>query len=152
MGRKSAGILVFRKTKNRIEVLLAHPGGPFWAKKDMSSWSIPKGEYEDDEDAFNAASREFNEETGFKAAGEFLRLEPVKQPGGKIISAWAVEGDFDASTMKSNLFSLEWPVKSGIFREFPEIDRIEWFDLETARQKILKGQIPFIENLERLLR
>ena len=152
MGRKSAGILVFRKTKNRIEVLLAHPGGPFWAKKDMSSWSIPKGEYEDEEDAFTAANREFNEETGFKAAGEFLRLEPVKQPGGKIISVWAVEGDFDASTMKSNLFSLEWPVKSGKFREFPEIDRTEWFDLETARQKILKGQIPFIDNLERLLR
>jgi predicted NUDIX family NTP pyrophosphohydrolase len=151
MGRKSAGILVFRKTKNLYEVLLAHPGGPFWAKKDLNSWSVPKGEYDDAEDAFAAAKREFTEETGFKADGEFFKLDPVKQPGGKIVSVWAVEGDFDAALLESNLFSLEWPVKSGKFREFPEIDRAEWFDFESARHKILKGQIPILDNLENLL-
>lgn len=152
MALKSAGILVFRKRNGIYEVLLAHPGGPFWARKDLSSWSVPKGEYGDEEDAFAAAKREFKEETGFFIDGEFIKLEPVRQPGGKIVAAWAVEGDFDASKINSNFFILEWPIKSGKFREFPEIDRAEWFDFESARQKILKGQLPILDNLEILLK
>jgi predicted NUDIX family NTP pyrophosphohydrolase len=151
MPKKSAGVLVYRKTKEEYEVLLVHPGGPFWARKDLNSWSIPKGEFEDDEEPIDAAKREFEEETGFKIEGKFIELNPVKQPSGKLIYSWAVEGDIDASEVKSNLFKMEWPPRSGAFKEFPEIDRAEWFDFETAKQKVLSGQIPILENLKRIL-
>ena len=150
MGKKSAGILVFRK-KEEYEFLLAHPGGPFWAKKDLNSWSIPKGEFDDDEEALSAAKREFLEETGFPISGEFIKLEPVKQAGGKTIYIWAVQSDLDASAVRSNSFRMEWPIKSGIFKEFPEIDRAAWYNYRIASEKILKGQLPFLENLVRIL-
>jgi predicted NUDIX family NTP pyrophosphohydrolase len=152
MPKKSAGILVYRKTKEEYEILLVHPGGPFWAKKDMNSWSIPKGEFEDDEEPLAAAKREFEEETGFKIEGEFIELNPVKQPGGKLIYSWSVEGDINASEVKSNLFKMEWPPRSGAFKEFPEIDRAEWFSFKTAKQKIITGQIPIVENLRNKLK
>jgi predicted NUDIX family NTP pyrophosphohydrolase len=152
MPKKSAGILPFRRTKNEYEFLLVHPGGPFWAKKDLNSWSVPKGEFNEDEDSFAAAKREFHEETGKIAEGKFIRLEPVKQLGGKIIYTWAVEMDLDVSNFESNLFEMEWPPKSGINREFPEVDRAQWFSIEAARQKIVQGQIPIIENLIRIIK
>jgi predicted NUDIX family NTP pyrophosphohydrolase len=151
MAKKSAGILVYHKNSEKYEVLLVHPGGPFWAKKDLNSWSLPKGEFEDEEDPFSAAKREFEEETGFPIKGEFIDLNPVKQPSGKIIYSWAVKGEIDANNVKSNLFKMEWPPRSGAIKEFPEIDRAEWFDLETAEQKIISGQIPIIENLKKIL-
>jgi len=151
MQKKSAGILVYRKTKEVYEVLLVHPGGPFWAKKDLNSWSIPKGEFEDDEEPLGAAKREFEEETGFRIEGEFIEQLPVKQPSGKLIYSWAVEGDIDAFKVKSNLFKMEWPPRSGTFKEFPEIDRAEWFSFEAAQQKIISGQIPILENLKIIL-
>ena len=151
MPKKSAGILVYHKNKEEYEVLLVHPGGPFWAKKDLNSWSIPKGEFEDDEEPLGAAKREFEEETGFKIEGEFIEQPPVKQPSGKLIYSWAVEGDIDASKVKSNLFKMEWPPRSGAFKEFPEIDRAEWFSFVTAEQKIVYGQIPILENLKIIL-
>ncbi len=151
MPKKSAGILVYRKTREEYEVLLVHPGGPFWAKKDLNSWSVPKGEFEDDEEPLTAAKREFKEETGFISNGEFIKLDPVKQPSGKLIYSWAVEGDFDTAQVISNLFELEWPPKSGLFKEFPEIDRAEWFTFETAKKKILSGQVPILDNLQRML-
>lgn len=152
MPRKSAGILVFKKIKDGLGILLVHPGGPFWSKKDLNSWSVPKGEFDENEEAFDAARREFKEETGFLPEGEFIRLEPVKQAGGKLVYTWAVEGDIDVSMIKSNLFKMEWPPKSGKFKEFPEIDRAEWFPIETAKTKIIKGQIPILENLEKLIK
>jgi predicted NUDIX family NTP pyrophosphohydrolase len=152
MPKKSAGILVYRKTTEEYEVLLVHPGGPFWAKKDLNSWSIPKGEFEDGEEPLAASKREFEEETGFNIEGEFIELRQVKQPSGKVIYTWAVEGDIDISMVKSNLFELEWPPRSGSFKEFPEIDRAEWFDFETAKQKILSGQIPILDNLQEKLK
>jgi predicted NUDIX family NTP pyrophosphohydrolase len=151
MVKTSAGILVYKNIQESIVILLVHPGGPFWAKKDLNSWSVPKGEFNESEDPFEAAKREFSEETGFLPEGEFIRLETVKQPGGKIIHTWAVNGDFDVSGLKSNLFTMEWPPKSGRSKEFPEIDRAEWFAVETAKLKIVKGQIPIIENLEFIL-
>lgn len=151
MSKKSAGILVYRNNHGETEVLLVHPGGPFWANKDLNAWSVPKGEFEESEDPFNAAIREFIEETGFLPEGEFISLESVKQPGGKLIYTWAVTGDFDASIAKSNLFKMEWPPKSGTLKEFPEADKAAWFNLETAKTKIIKGQIPVLENLKLLL-
>jgi predicted NUDIX family NTP pyrophosphohydrolase len=151
MPKTSAGILVYKYIQESVAILLVHPGGPFWAKKDLNSWSVPKGEYNEPEDAFEAAKREFIEETGFLPDGEFIRLETVKQPGGKIVHTWAVKGDFDVTEMKSNLFSMEWPPKSGKLKEFPEIDRAEWFNVESAKLKIIKGQIPIIESLEMIL-
>jgi predicted NUDIX family NTP pyrophosphohydrolase len=151
MTKKSAGILVYRKNAEEYEVLLVHPGGPFWVKKDLNSWSLPKGEFEDEEEPLTAAKREFEEETGFSVEGEFIELTPVKQPSGKLIYSWAVKGDLDASIVKSNLFKMEWPPRSGVYREFPEIDRAEWFDFETAEQKIISGQIPIIENIKKIL-
>ena len=127
-----------------------HPGGPFWAKKDAGAWSIPKGEFET-EQPLVAAMREFEEETGLKISGDFIELKPVKQKGGKIVYAWAVEADFDASDIQSNMFKLEWPPKSGVIREFPEVDRAAWFDLETARLKILASQAGLIEQLQEFL-
>jgi predicted NUDIX family NTP pyrophosphohydrolase len=150
MGKKSAGILAFRKT-DEYQFLLAHPGGPFWAGKDQGAWSVPKGEIEEEEDFLDAAVREFKEETGLTVSGNFLNLDPVKQPGGKTIYIWAVEGDPDISGFRSNMFKMEWPVKSGKFREFPEMDKAGWFNLATARMKILKGQLPILEDLAQIL-
>ena len=147
MSKKSAGLLLFRETAAGLEVLLVHPGGPFWAKKDDGSWSIPKGEFEDGEEPLAAAKREFEEEMGVPAAGEFIPLKPLKQPSGKLVFAWAVRSDFDPSRLKSNMFSMEWPPKSGRQREFPEVDKAAWFGMETARRKILKGQESFLDQL-----
>jgi predicted NUDIX family NTP pyrophosphohydrolase len=151
MPQRSAGILLFRRTGPEPEVLLVHPGGPFWAKKDEGAWSIPKGLYEADEDPLAAAKREFAEETGFTPDGDFIALGPFKQPGGKVVSAWAVEGEFDLAGFRSNSFSMEWPPKSGRRQEFPETDRAAWFHPEEALRKILKGQAPIVAALlERL--
>lgn len=147
MAKTSAGILMFRRRGDGIEVLLVHPGGPFWAKKDEGAWSIPKGEYEDGEDAFSAATREFEEETGVAVDGEFTELTQLKQPSGKRVSAWALEGECDATSMRSNTFTMEWPPKSGRQAEFPEVDRAAWFGLATARRKLHRGQVPFIDEL-----
>jgi predicted NUDIX family NTP pyrophosphohydrolase len=151
MARNSAGILMYRRRRGIVEVLLAHPGGPFWARKDLGAWSIPKGEFEPDEDSLAAAKREFEEETGLSVTGEFIPLAPIKQSGGKIVHIWAVEGDCDASAIKSNTFMIEWPPRSGRQQEFPEIDRAEWFSLAAAKEKITKGQRGFIEELQRIL-
>ena len=147
MPKESAGLLVFRRTPGGLEVLLAHPGGPFWAKKDEGAWSIPKGELAAGEDPLAAALREFEEETGVIIAGTPLALQPVRQPSGKIIRAWALEGDLDPATVKSNTFSLEWPPRSGRQQEFPEIDRVAWLPVEEARRKIVPGQVPLLEQL-----
>ena len=147
MVQRSAGLLMFRRAENAAEVLLVHPGGPFWAKKDDGAWSIPKGLYDDDEDALTAAKREFAEETGLLPKGEFTALGEFKQPSGKRISAWAFEGAFNLAAFKSNMFTMEWPPKSGRMRDFPEADRAGWFDRQEALVKILKGQRPIIEAL-----
>jgi len=149
--KNSAGILLHRLRGSGIEVFLVHPGGPFWAKKDAGAWSIPKGEFEAGEDPLEAAKREFKEETGFAVAGNFIELTPVKQPGGKVVYAWAVMGDCEADSIKSNTFSLEWPPRSGKRKEFPEVDRAGWFTPEVAREKILKGQLNFLEELKRMI-
>jgi predicted NUDIX family NTP pyrophosphohydrolase len=146
MPKHSAGLLLYRR-REVLEVFLVHPGGPFWAGKDTGAWSIPKGEYAPGEDPLAAAQREFHEETGQTAAGEFLPLSPLRQPSGKIIHAWAVAGDCDPDAIRSNTFSLEWPPRSGRLQEFPEVDRAAWFTLETARVKIIKGQAGFLEEL-----
>ena len=150
MAKRSAGLLIYRFRQEALEVLLVHPGGPFWAKKNEGAWSIPKGEYAEDEDPFAAAKREFKEETGFDASGEFRFLATIRQPSGKIVSAWAVEGDLDAERIRSNTFTMEWPPKSGKQAEFPEVDRAGWFGVDQARTKILKGQRGFLDALERL--
>jgi predicted NUDIX family NTP pyrophosphohydrolase len=141
--------MLFRERAAGVEVLLVHPGGPFWAKKDDGSWSIPKGEFADDEEPLGAAKREFEEEMGIPPSGDLIPLEPLKQPSGKLVFAWALRSDFDPSRLRSNMFSMEWPPKSGKQEEFPEVDRAEWFELEAARLKILKGQAPFIDQLLR---
>lgn len=151
MSKKSAGILIYRWNGSKYEVLLVHPGGPFWAKKDLNSWSIPKGEFSNDEDPFSAAKREFKEETGFVIEGDFIDLGTVKQAGGKLVFCWAIESDIDCSKVKSNLFKIEWPMKSGRFQEFPEIDKACWFTFEMAKEKILKGQLPFLVHLSQIL-
>ena len=142
---------MYRFRDSQLEVFLVHPGGPFWSKKDDGAWSIPKGEYADDEEPFSVAKREFTEETGYKADGEFIPLKPIKQPGRKIISAWAVEGDCDAARIRSNSFTMEWPPRSGRQAEFPEVDRADWFSITRAKQKILKGQGGFLEELCEIL-
>jgi predicted NUDIX family NTP pyrophosphohydrolase len=152
MPRYSAGLLLYRQRDGSVEVFLVHHGGPFWENKDLGAWSIPKGEYDPDrEDALETAKREFHEETGHTISGEFIPLQTVKQPGGKVVSAWMIEGDCDASSARSNTFSMEWPPKSGKWQKFPEVDRAEWFDLATAKEKILKGQVGFLDELERTL-
>ncbi|MGC4043200.1 MAG: NUDIX domain-containing protein [Armatimonas sp.] len=152
MPKYSAGLLLYRKQGDTVEVFLVHPGGPYWEGKDLGAWSIPKGEYDPaTEDALEAAKREFEEETGFVAStlrGELMALQTRKQPSGKMVSAWLVEGDCDALAAKSNTFAMQWPPNSGQWQRFPEVDRAEWFDLATARQKILKGQVGFIDELE----
>ena len=147
MRKTSAGILPYRRRAGRLEVLLVHPGGPFWARKDLGSWSIAKGEYEEGEDPFQAALREFFEETGYQPAGPFLPLMRRRQPGGKLIDAWATESDCDSSSMISNTFSMEWPKGSGRLQEFPEVDRAEWFDILEAARRILPGQRGFLDEL-----
>ena len=147
MPRKSAGLLLYRRGSDRLEVLLVHPGGPFWARKDDGAWSIPKGEFADGEDPLDAAIREFQEETGQRPSGEFIPLTPLKQAGGKLVYAWALRADFDPATLASNTFSMEWPPKSGKLRDFPEVDRAEWFTMDVARGKILKGQAAFLDQL-----
>jgi len=147
MSKKSAGILLYR-TKNKIlEVLLVHPGGPFWLKKDEGAWTIPKGELNADEEPFDAAIREMKEETGIILKGNFIELTPAKQKGGKLVYAWAKEQDVDLSEIKSNEFEIEWPPKSGKKRFFPEIDKGAWFDIKNAKEKINSGQLLLIEEL-----
>jgi predicted NUDIX family NTP pyrophosphohydrolase len=149
--KQAAGILLYRRGRTGLEVLLAHPGGPLWARKDAASWTLPKGQFTDGELPLDAAKREFEEEMGTAPSGDFQPLGTVKQPSGKIIHAWTAESDFDTTTVKSNLFSMQWPPKSGRMGEFPEVDRAGWFSIEEARAKIIKGQAPFLERLLALL-
>jgi predicted NUDIX family NTP pyrophosphohydrolase len=143
---QSAGLLVYQKAAGRLLVFLVHPGGPFWAKKDLGAWSIPKGELAEGEDALAAARREFSEETGQSVDGDFRELTPCRQKGGKIVRAWAVEGDADEAVV-SNMFEMEWPPKSGRRQSFPEVDRAAWFTLDEARARINPGQLPILDEL-----
>lgn len=153
MPKRSAGILLYRRRGETVEVLLAHPGGPFWMRKDDGAWSIPKGEYEEGEDPLAAARREFSEETGFaELPGPFVALGEIRQGGGKVVTAWAAEGEFDPATLRSNTFTLEWPPRSGKLQEFAEIDRAAWFPRDAAAAKILKGQHEFLKRLDAALR
>jgi len=147
MKKRSAGILMFKRAGDDVYLLLVHPGGPFWARKDIGAWSIPKGEYAEPEDPLTAARREFEEETGMQLKSPVVALGELIQPNGKIVTAYATEGDFDPATLKSNLFEMEWPPRSGYRRSFPEVDRAEWFLPADAREKILRGQIEFINRL-----
>lgn len=142
---------MYRKKNHGVEVFLVHPGGPFWAKKDIGAWSMPKGEFAPDENPLDAALREFQEETGSPAMGNFVALTPRRQPSGKTIFAWAFEGDIDADQIVSNTFTMEWPPHSGNMQEYPEVDRAGWFSLDEAKQKIIKGQVGFIEELGQIL-
>jgi predicted NUDIX family NTP pyrophosphohydrolase len=148
MAKISAGILLFRRRPPDLEVMLVHPGGPFWAKKDLGAWSIPKGLADEGENLLAAAKREFLEETGMVVDGDFLNLGAHKQPSGKTIAAWGCEGDFDPALLKSNTFSLEWPPRSGKTAEFPEVDRAAWFSIDEALMKINKGQKPIVAALK----
>ena len=147
MPKTSAGLLLFRRKSDRIEVLLVHPGGPLWTKKDDGAWSIPKGEIAPGEDPLRAAQREFEEELGSPVSGEFVPLTPIRQASGKMVHAWAVEADFDPSTFKSGSFSMEWPPRSGRQQNFPEVDRAQWFSIEDATRKINKAQIALLDQL-----
>ncbi|BBZ11597.1 NUDIX domain-containing protein [Mycobacterium branderi] len=148
MPKLSAGLLLYRVRDGVVEVLIGHPGGPFWARKDEGAWSIPKGEYVEGDDPWVAAQREFEEELGLQVpAGPRIDFDPLKQPSGKVITAFAVEGDLDVTDAHSNTFELEWPKGSGTIKEFPEIDRVGWFPVEQARVKLLKGQRPFLDLL-----
>ncbi|MFA5260395.1 MAG: NUDIX domain-containing protein [Candidatus Omnitrophota bacterium] len=147
MPKQSAGILLYRRRGQGWEILLAHPGGPFWANKDLHVWSIPKGEFTPEENGLEAARREFLEETGFPAPGPFIPLTPLKQPSGKVIYAWAAEGSCDPSGIKSNTCWVEWPPRSGRQIEIPEIDRVGWFNPDSAREKIAPGQAGFMDEL-----
>jgi predicted NUDIX family NTP pyrophosphohydrolase len=147
-GARSAGLLLFRQTGGELEVLLVHPGGPFWAKRDLGAWSIPKGEYSEDEEPLAAARREFAEELGTAAPeGEALALGEIRQKSGKVVTAWAIAGDLDPEGITSNTFTMEWPPKSGRTREFPEVDRAQWFGLEEARERINPGQASLLDRL-----
>jgi len=149
--KTSAGVLLYRRSAAGLQVFLVHPGGPFWAKRDSGAWTVPKGEIDADEEMLEAAKREFREETGTRVDGAFVELAPVRQPSGKMVYAWAVEGDIDASSIDSNTFSIEWPPKSGRIREFPEVDRGGWFTLDEARDKLLAGQLPLLDQLIRII-
>lgn len=151
-GKRSAGILLFRRSETGVEVLLGHMGGPFWARKDAGGWSVPKGELEPDEAPEAAARREFQEELGLPVpAGELLELGEIKQSGGKVVTAWALEGDLDPDAVVPGTFEMEWPRGSGRMKEFPEIDRAGWFEPEQAREKLVAGQRPFLDRLADLL-
>jgi len=147
MAERSAGLMLYRRGQGGLEVLLVHPGGPFWAKKDDGAWSIPKGIQGKGEDAPAAARREFEEETGLAPSGELVALGEFRQPAGKIVSAYAVEGEFDPAALNSNRFSIEWPPRSGRMRDFPEVDRAAWFSPEEANRKLLRGQVPILAAL-----
>lgn len=147
MPRQSAGILLYRRTGEEPEFFLVHPGGPFWSKKDLNAWSIPKGEFDQGEEPLDTAVREFEEETGIRITGNFLNLTPIRQKSGKTVHCFACEGDIDPSSVKSNSFEMEWPPKSGKKQSFPEVDRAEWFGVETALQKVLEAQGAFIKEL-----
>lgn len=151
MPKIAAGLLLFRRRSAGLEVLLAHPGGPFWARKDLGAWSIPKGEIDPGEDPVAAARREFREEIGLDVSGPMFPLGERKQPGGKLVKIWAAEGDFEPSQLRSNTFELEWPKGSGRVRTFPEVDRAQWFELPEARRYILPGQAPFLDALVAVL-
>jgi len=148
--RQSAGLLLYRR-RGTLQVFLVHAGGPFWAGKDAHAWSIPKGEFADGEEPLQAAKREFAEETGLAVEGEFMALTPVKQPGGKTVHAWALEADCDPAAVRSNTFAIEWPPRSGRTQAFPEVDRADWFPLPVAREKIHKGQVRLLDELETLV-
>jgi predicted NUDIX family NTP pyrophosphohydrolase len=150
MAKASAGLLLYRGLGARIEVLLVHPGGPYWAKRDLGAWSIPKGEAEPGEDLLARAQVELREETGLRVSGPFTPLDPVRQ-SGKVVHAWAVAADYDVSKITSNTFDIEFPPRSGRVQRFPEVDRADWFDLVTARKKILSAQRRFLDELEHLL-
>ena len=149
--RTSAGIVLYRQRAGVLEVLLVHPGGPFWKNRDDGAWSIPKGEIDAGEDPLAAAKRELAEETGVVVEGALLPLTPVRQRAGKLVHAWAAAGDCDAHAVTSIVFQMEWPPKSGVMREFPEVDRAAWYSLDAARVKILPAQQPLLDELERLL-
>lgn len=150
MPKQSAGLMLFRTNSGELELLLVHPGGPFWQKKDEHAWSIPKGEFQE-EDPLEAAKREVAEEIGIQCQGEFIALGSLKQAGGKVVYAWAIEQDFDPSALRSNTFELEWPPKSGKMRSFPEVDVAAWFPIPEAKSKILKGQAGFIDRIVALV-
>jgi predicted NUDIX family NTP pyrophosphohydrolase len=147
MPRTSAGLLPYRRREGRLEVFLVHPGGPFWANKDTHAWSVCKGEVEPNEEPLHAAHREFTEETGLRLAGRATPLTPVRQPAGKVVRVWALEADIDPTNVRSNVFQLEWPPRSRRIEQFPEVDRAAWFDLAEARNKIHKGQIALLDEL-----
>ena len=149
MPKKSAGLLLFRR-RDRLEVLLVHPGGPLWANKDEGAWSIPKGEIDAEEDPLAAARREFEEELGSTVSGEFMKLAPIRQASGKLVYAWALERDFDTATFHSGTFAMEWPPRSGRQQDFPEVDRVEWFSLDEAKRKINQAQIALLDQLNSL--
>jgi predicted NUDIX family NTP pyrophosphohydrolase len=148
--KKSAGLLPYRKIGGNLEVMLVHPGGPFWKNKDEHAWSIAKGEF-DAEEPLVAAKREFQEETGFMPMGPFMELPPTATSTGKIVYVWAFQADYDVATLKSNRFSMEWPPRSGAFLEFPEVDQAKWFSIAEAKTKIHKGQRGLLDELERML-
>jgi predicted NUDIX family NTP pyrophosphohydrolase len=147
MAKQSAGILLYRLKNKKPEVFLCHPGGPFYKSKDLGAWTIPKGEFEPGEEALDAAKREFQEETGQEITGEFVPLKAIKYKSGKMVYCWTVEGDIDAGQIQCNLFSLEWPPKSGKYIDVPEIDRAAWFTIEQAQEKILPAQAPLLDDL-----
>ena len=147
MPKRSAGLIMYRRRNAALEVLLVHPGGPFWSKKDLGAWSIPKGEYLDREEPLQVARREFKEETGFRSKGPFIALGDLKQPGGKIVTVWAFEGDCDPAKLQSNTFMMEWPPRSGRQMEVPEIDRSGWYSIDDARPRLLPGQRAFLDRL-----
>lgn len=149
MAKQSAGLLLYRRGQAGLEVFLVHPGGPFWVKKDLGAWSVPKGEYGPDENAMAAAQREFKEETGFTVSGTLLELGTIRQAAGKLVSVWALEGDCDAAALESNWCQIEWPPRSGRKMDIPEVDRGAWFSLDQAGEKILSSQRPILEMLVR---
>jgi predicted NUDIX family NTP pyrophosphohydrolase len=149
--KKSAGLLMYRHAAGEVQVLLAHPGGPFWRGKDVGAWTLPKGEYESPEEPLDAARREFTEETGMEASPPFLPLGEVVQKSGKHILAWAFAGEFDPAQLRCNTFEMEWPPRSGRLQSYPEIDRVAWFTLDEARRKLIAAQLPLLERLEAAL-
>ncbi len=150
--KQSAGILLYRFLNNQLQVFLVHPGGPFWKNKDLGVWTIPKGEFTVEETPLTAAIREFQEETGKLLSGNFLELSPVKQKSGKLVYAWAIEGDIDPDDIKCNTFKMEWPPKSGKWQNFPEVEKGEWFTTEQVKEKIIAAQLPLIDELQEKLK